>query len=106
VIPNLPTELNRFALSTKLFEYIELGLPAVVARLETLEAHFGDDEVTFFEPGDATSLAAALRWIAAHPAEAEAKAQRARERVARQYSWALSRARYLAATAGDRSIGL
>jgi glycosyltransferase involved in cell wall biosynthesis len=102
VIPNLPTELNRFALSTKLFEYIELGLPAVVAKLETLEAHFSDDEVTFFEPKDAASLAAALRWVAAHPAEAEAKAQRARDRVAREYSWAANRARYLAATTGER----
>lgn len=102
VIPNLPTELNRFALSTKLFEYIELGLPAVVARLETLEAHFSDDEVTFFLPGDATSLATALQWVAAYPAEAEAKAKRARERVAREYSWAANRARYLAAAAGER----
>ena len=101
VIPNLPTELNRFALSTKLFEYIELGLPAVVARLETLEAHFSDDEVTFFQPGDAASLAAALRWVATHPGAADAKAQRARDRVAREYSWAANRARYLAATAGD-----
>jgi glycosyltransferase involved in cell wall biosynthesis len=101
VIPNLSTELNRFALSTKLFEYIELGLPAVVARLETLEAHFSDDEVTFFEPGNAPSLAAAVRWVVACPSEAQAKAQRARARVGREYSWAANRARYLAAIAGD-----
>ena len=31
VIPNRPTELNRFALSTKLFEYLALGLPVVVS---------------------------------------------------------------------------
>jgi glycosyltransferase involved in cell wall biosynthesis len=101
VIPNLPTELNRFALSTKLFEYIELGLPAVVARLETLEAHFCEDEVTFFEPGDAASLAAALRWVAAQRREAEAKVQRARARVAREYSWAANSARYVAAMTGE-----
>jgi glycosyltransferase involved in cell wall biosynthesis len=97
VIPNLPTELNRFALSTKLFEYIGLGLPVVVARLETLETHFGEEEVTFFEAGDSTSLAAALRWIATHPAEARAKTERARARVARDYSWAMNRDRYLKA---------
>lgn len=101
VIPNLPTELNRFALSTKLFEYIELGLPAVVSGLETLKAHFNHEEVTFFEPGDARSLAAALRWVAVHPVQAETKTRRARARVARQYSWAASRARYLAALTGD-----
>jgi glycosyltransferase involved in cell wall biosynthesis len=97
VIPNLPTELNRFALSTKLFEYIALQLPAVVARLETLQDHFNPQEVTFFTPGDSTSLAAALKWVAAHPREANAKADRARARVALQYSWCMNRERYLAA---------
>jgi glycosyltransferase involved in cell wall biosynthesis len=102
VIPNLPTELNRFALSTKLFDYVAIGLPAVVSRLETLEAHFDEDEVTFFEPGDARSLAAALRWVALHPAEAEAKAIAALDRVAREYSWEQNRDRYLRAVEPGR----
>jgi glycosyltransferase involved in cell wall biosynthesis len=100
VIPNLPTELNRFALSTKLFEYIALGLPVVVARLETLNSYFSDEEVTFFEPGDSRSLATALVWVAAHPAEAKAKAQRAQARVETEYSWSANRARYLDAVVG------
>jgi glycosyltransferase involved in cell wall biosynthesis len=96
VIPNRPTPLNRFALSSKLFEYVGLEIPAVVARLETLEAHFGSDEVTFFEPGDADSLAAAIAWVAEHPAEARVKAKRAKAR-AQEYSWPASRARLLEA---------
>ena len=97
VIPNRPTELNRFALSTKLFEYLALGLPVVVSGLETLTAHFGPDEVTFFTPGDAGSLAQALTWVASHPAEAAARTERARERIERDYSWPANRERYLAA---------
>jgi glycosyltransferase involved in cell wall biosynthesis len=97
VIPNLPTELNRFALSTKLFEYIGIGIPVVVAKLETLEAHFDEAEVTFFTAGDAGSLADALKWIATHPDEANAKTRRARERVTLQYSWAMNRDRYIRA---------
>ena len=96
VIPNRPTELNRFALSTKLFEYVALGLPVVVAGLETLTAHFGSDEVTFFTPGDASSLARALTWVALHPHDAAVKTERARMRVERDYSWSASRERYLA----------
>jgi glycosyltransferase involved in cell wall biosynthesis len=96
VIPNRPTPLNRFALSSKLLEYIGLEIPTVVARLETLEAHFGPDEVTFFEPGDVDSLAAAIAWVAEHPEEARAKAVRARDR-AQEYSWSASRARLLEA---------
>jgi glycosyltransferase involved in cell wall biosynthesis len=96
VVPNRPTPLNRFALSSKLLEYIGLEIPAVVARLETLEAHFGSDEVTFFEPGDVDSLASAIAWVADHPAEANAKAERAKAR-AQDYSWSESRARLLEA---------
>ena len=96
VVPNRASPLNRFALSSKLFEYIEVGIPAVVARLETLEAHFGPDEVTFFEPGDAGSLAEAIAWVAEHPVEAREKLERAQRR-AREYSWHASRARLLKA---------
>lgn len=95
IIPNRPTELNRFALSTKLFEYVALGLPVVAARLETLRAHFEPDEITYFEPGDAESLASALSWVAAHPEQARQRTAKAQRRVARQYSWTVSSQRYL-----------
>ena len=90
VIPNRPSEINRFALSSKLFEYVALGVPVVVARLETLAGHFDSDEVTFFEPGDAASLSSAIRWVHDNPTEARAKAQRARIR-AKEYSWSRCR---------------
>ena len=94
LIPNRPSELNRFALSSKLFEYVALGMPAVVARLETLARHFDPEEVTFFEPGDPRSFARAITWVAMNPLEARAKAQRAGVR-SREYSWLEHRARYL-----------
>lgn len=96
VIPNLPSPLNRLTLSTKLLEYVALGVPAVVARLETIAEYFDDDEVTFFEAGDPDSLADALRWVKSHPCEAAEKGERARERYA-AYSWPSNRARYIGA---------
>jgi glycosyltransferase involved in cell wall biosynthesis len=104
VIPNRPSTLNRFALSSKLFEYVALGIPAVVARLDTLAAHFSDDEVTFFEPGDVDSLAEALRWIATNPEAAAQKAERARVRAA-VYSWRANAIRYLEAIDPARNGG-
>jgi len=95
VIPNRPSLLNRFALSSKLFEYIALGIPVVVANLETLQAHFEPDEVTFFEAGDPESLMEAIHWVALHPELAKAKAARASERAA-TYGWEENSARYLA----------
>jgi glycosyltransferase involved in cell wall biosynthesis len=96
VIPNRPSPLNRFALSSKLLEYVELGIPVVVARLETLAAHFGPDEVTFFEPGNAESLSDAIAWIAENSQEAREKAERARKR-AEAYAWPESRVHLLEA---------
>jgi hypothetical protein len=64
-----------------LLEYVALGIPVMVAQLETLAAHFGPEEVTFFEPDDSESLA-----------------KRAQRR-AEAYSWPESRARLLKAVA-------
>jgi glycosyltransferase involved in cell wall biosynthesis len=106
VIPNRRSHLNRFALSSKLLEYVALGVPVVVSRLETLAAHFSSEEVTFFEPDDDEALAEAIAWVAKHPQEAEAKAERARQR-AEAYSWHTSRDRLLDAVspAAGRTIG-
>jgi glycosyltransferase involved in cell wall biosynthesis len=90
VIPNRPSEINRFALSSKLFEYVAVGVPVVVSRLQTLSAYFSSDEVSFFEPDDAGSLANAVRWVYEHPHEARAQASRAAIR-AEEYSWSRGR---------------
>jgi glycosyltransferase involved in cell wall biosynthesis len=102
VIPNRQSRLNRFALSSKLLEYVALEIPVVVSRLETLAAHFDSEEVTFFEPGEVESLAEAIAWVAEHPAEAREKTERARRR-AEAYSWPASRAHLLEALSPRRS---
>jgi glycosyltransferase involved in cell wall biosynthesis len=86
VVPNLPTPLNRFALSTKLFEYIALGIPVVSADLPTIREHFSDSEVLFFRAGDIEALKAALLEIRREPASAAARAEAARRRY-EGYRW-------------------
>jgi glycosyltransferase involved in cell wall biosynthesis len=93
VVPNLPSRLNDLTLSGKLLDYALLGVPAVVAHLPVQAEHFSPEEVTFFEPGDADSLAEALIWVARHPEETQAKAGRARER-AQAYAWPHQRDAY------------
>ena len=94
VIPNRPSEINRFILPNKLFEYVALGIPVVSARLETVSAHFGEDELTFCEPGDPSSLAGAIEWVMDQRALAGQKSVRAQAH-ARLYSWEANRASYL-----------
>ena len=94
VVPNLPIPLNRFALSSKLFEYVVLGVPVVAAALPTLQEYFSAEEVRFFEPGSAGSLADALVAVNQDPHAASLRAERARRRYA-SYRWDVNRQRYV-----------
>ncbi len=94
VIPNLPSRLNRFALSTKLFEYVVLGIPAVVSDLPTLRRHFSAEEVVFFRAGDPKALAEALTLVADDYDAALARATAASDRYRKSYDWEGQSRRY------------
>jgi glycosyltransferase involved in cell wall biosynthesis len=93
VIPNLPTRLNRFALSSKLFEYVVLGIPVVSADLPTIRTHFSEEEVLFFRAGDASALADAIQGVARDPAASAMRARAARRRY-EAYRWPQQAERY------------
>jgi len=95
VIPNRANRLNRFALSSKLFEYVMLGIPVACSRLPTLQEHFAEDELLFFESGNPADLARAFVLIAQDPAGAAQRAERARARC-KEYSWQRNAERYAA----------
>jgi glycosyltransferase involved in cell wall biosynthesis len=104
VVPNHPTRLNRFALSSKLFEYVVLGIPAVSADLPTIKAHFEADEVKYFQAGSAESLAEALIDVAQNPEAAAARVVAARRRYDEHYGWTVNSQRYVATLARLRGV--
>jgi len=74
--------------TTKLFEYMALGLPVVTADFplykEVVERH----QCGFcVDPYDADAVARALTYLIDHPAEAELMGQRGRAAVAQYYNW-------------------
>jgi len=87
VIPNRPNLLNRYALSTKLFEYVAVGVSVVCVRLETLAVHFSEDELLFYEPGSVADLVEKLGHALDKPQEMAARARRAGQRYTHSYSW-------------------
>lgn len=103
-VPLVGLPINRFSLPSKLFEYVALGVPVVAGRTETIARHFGEDELSFFRPGDPDDLAARLQELVADP---EAARERARKALARyeSYRWEVSKRRFLEVIAEPRKSG-
>lgn len=79
--------LMRFSTSTKVLEWCALGLPVVVSRTDGVTHFFGDEDVTFVEPGDAQDLAAKLLELHKDPAVAAERAARGRITALDRFDW-------------------
>ncbi|HEU5049584.1 MAG TPA: glycosyltransferase [Gemmatimonadales bacterium] len=92
----LPTRLDRmtrYSLSTKLLEYVHLGIPLIAARIPTYLEYFPEHAAWYFRPGDAADAARAIRDVAAAtPAERMGRA-RAAQVAARELTWEREAAR-------------
>jgi glycosyltransferase involved in cell wall biosynthesis len=84
-----------FSLSTKLFECAAMGKPVVASRLPTVVRYFGGDALLAYEPGDAASLAAAIRRTVTEPAARERAIAAAAARMT-GLAWERESERYVA----------
>jgi glycosyltransferase involved in cell wall biosynthesis len=71
----------RYMSPMKLFEYMTAGVPIITTDLPSVREVLSDDAAFFTVPGDDTSLAQVLVYVARHPGEAARRAASAARRV-------------------------
>jgi len=86
----VPTRLNvmtRYSLSTKLLEYIHLGVPLIAPRIPTYLEYFPEHCAWYFEPNDAADTARAIVAFAAATPAARIERARAAQAAAGGLRW-------------------
>ena len=94
LVPSLPEPYLQYSLSTKLLEYVALGIPVIASDLATFRSHFTDAAICFVPAGDASALADAIIGLSHEPDAAARRAAEARRQAA-AYAWPEQAQRYL-----------
>jgi glycosyltransferase involved in cell wall biosynthesis len=89
VVPMLYNQLPN-----KLFEYVAMSLPSVVGDVPSIRRAFSDDEVLYYDTGDAAQLAAGVLRLYRDPKLASAMAARAKDKY-QMYTWDVMREVYV-----------
>ncbi len=86
IICNRRDLATEYMLPVKLLEYVQLGIPAIVPRLMTIQYYFSEAQVEYYEPGNIDELAAALSRLYG---DAGKRAELAREgtEFTRNFNW-------------------
>ncbi|HKK34190.1 MAG TPA: glycosyltransferase family 4 protein [Desulfomicrobiaceae bacterium] len=99
VVPKRDGFFSGEAFSTKLLEYMAVGLPVVASRTRIDEYYFTDEDVAFFEPGNARDLAAQIVSLFEDAAGYERKKEKGLM-TAGQFDWNTKKDRYAHVLAG------
>jgi glycosyltransferase involved in cell wall biosynthesis len=94
VIPNLKTPFTEINFPTRIFEYLACGKPVVVPDTEGIRDYFWGNEILFFTPGNVTALADKILFVAEHPQESAAFADRG-QTVYNRYRWSGQEAKFI-----------
>jgi glycosyltransferase involved in cell wall biosynthesis len=100
VVPKRNDAFGGDAFSTKVLEFMALGVPLVVARTRVDNHYFAPTMLRFFAPGDPNALAEALLDAYRQPARSAALAAQAQAMVQQQQNWGQRQAEYLALVDG------
>src|SRR5207302_9709221 len=77
IIPNHRNIFTEINTPTRIFEYLALAKPVIAPKTKGIQDYFADNELIFFELGDADDLARKIEFAFSHPAEVADTVQRA-----------------------------
>lgn len=94
VVPKRADSFGNEAFSTKIMEFMSLGVPVVVSNTAIDRYYFENTGVRFFDSGDASALAAAMLDVLQNPSARQAMVDQGAAYAA-QNSWNLRKGEYL-----------
>lgn len=94
LVPNHRNVFTERNLPTRIFEYLRMGRPVVVARLPGVLDYYADEDLLYFEPDDPEDLARAIRAAHDDP-ERTASIMERGIRVYERHRWNEEARRYL-----------
>jgi glycosyltransferase involved in cell wall biosynthesis len=67
IIPNHRNIFTEINTPTRIFEYLALAKPVIAPKARGIQDYFGEDDLIFFELGDADDLARKIEFVHSHP---------------------------------------
>lgn len=93
IVPNCRSVFTEINLPTRIFEYLSRGKPVIAPRTEGIGDYFSEEEITFFEAGNARDLSKSLQQVFVERELTEERVKRG-QRVYLAHRWTEERARF------------
>jgi glycosyltransferase involved in cell wall biosynthesis len=90
IIPNHRNIFTEINTPTRIFEYLALAKPVIAPKTKGIQDYFGDDDLIFFELGDADDLARKIAFVFSHPVEVAETVKRG-QTVYLSHTWSRER---------------
>jgi glycosyltransferase involved in cell wall biosynthesis len=90
IIPNHRNIFTEINTPTRIFEYLALAKPVIAPKTKGIQDYFGDNDLIFFELGNADDLARKIEFAFSHPAAVAETVKRGQE-VYLSHTWSRER---------------
>jgi glycosyltransferase involved in cell wall biosynthesis len=94
VVPKRNDTFGNEAFSTKIFEFMAMGVPVIVSETQVDRYYFDDSVVRFFRSGDEDDLARCMMDLIEHPEKRRTLVENASEFIAKN-DWTVKKREYM-----------